>query len=146
MSMTNNRTGELWHGMMQRINEIETKIDSLKYSLKVYPIDYFSAFNAQKQYTKMALVEVQNFDNIPEGMIAFELQEGEYAVFKYIGSSHDNSIFQTIFTKWLPSSEYQLDPRPHFEVLGEKYKNNDPNSEEEIWIPVTNKTKKSLVS
>lgn len=26
--------------------------------------------------------------------------------------------------------------QPHFEVLGEKYKDNDPTSEEEIWIPI----------
>lgn len=24
----------------------------------------------------------------------------------------------------------------HFEILGEKYKNNDPLSEEDIWIPI----------
>jgi hypothetical protein len=28
-----------------------------------------------------------------------------------------------------------LDDRPHFEVLGSKYRNNDPESEEETWIP-----------
>ncbi|MEP1984886.1 MAG: GyrI-like domain-containing protein, partial [Maribacter dokdonensis] len=38
--------------------------------------------------------------------------------------------------EWIPNSEYQLDGRPHFEVLGAKYKNNDPNSEEEVWIPI----------
>lgn len=31
---------------------------------------------------------------------------------------------------------YEIDFRPHFEILGEKYKNNDPGSEEEVWIPV----------
>jgi AraC family transcriptional regulator len=36
----------------------------------------------------------------------------------------------------LPNSAYALDDRAHFEVLGEKYKNNDPSSEEEIWIPI----------
>lgn len=29
---------------------------------------------------------------------------------------------------WLPNSDYLLDDRPHFELLGDKYKNNDPNS------------------
>lgn len=38
-----------------------------------------------------------------------------------------------IFATWLPSSAYVLDNRPHFEVLGAKYKSNDPGSEEEIW-------------
>lgn len=46
------------------------------------------------------------------------------------------SIFQYIFGTWLPASGYYLDNRPHFEILGHKYKNNDPDSEEEIWIPV----------
>jgi AraC family transcriptional regulator len=26
--------------------------------------------------------------------------------------------------------------RSHFEIMGEKYKLNDPNSEEEVWIPI----------
>jgi AraC family transcriptional regulator len=39
----------------------------------------------------------------------------------------------------LPGSEYFLDNRPHFEVLGDKYKNNDPTSEEEIWKPKTDR-------
>jgi len=57
----------------------------------------------------------------------------------YKGSSADNSIFQYIYGQWLPNSNYLLDDKPHFEVLGEKYKNNDPNSEEEIWIPIKDK-------
>jgi len=36
----------------------------------------------------------------------------------------------------LPNSDYELDNRPHFEILGKKYKNNSADSEEEIWIPV----------
>ncbi|EPE83362.1 GyrI-like small molecule binding domain protein [Leptospira noguchii str. 1993005606] len=39
-----------------------------------------------------------------------------------------------IFQEWLPNSGYKL--KPHFELLGSKYKNNDPTSEEEVWIPI----------
>ena len=67
------------------------------------------------------------------------LKGGLYAVFDYKGSSSNNSIFQYIFSEWLPNSEYLIDHRPHFEILGSKYKNNDPNSEEEIWIPIKEK-------
>jgi AraC family transcriptional regulator len=69
-------------------------------------------------------------------MKTFTLKGGQYAVFNHKGSSTDNSIYQYIFTQWLPNSGYQIDNRPHFELLGEKYKNNDPNSEEEIWVPI----------
>jgi AraC family transcriptional regulator len=41
-----------------------------------------------------------------------------------------------MFREWLPASGYELDDRPHFEILGERYKNNDPDSEEELWFPV----------
>jgi len=67
------------------------------------------------------------------------LPGGLYAVFDYKGSSNDPGIFQYIFGTWLPGSEYDIDDRPHFEVLGENYKTNDPNSEEEIWIPIRQK-------
>jgi AraC family transcriptional regulator len=51
-------------------------------------------------------------------------------------SSGASAFFQHIFSEWLPNSDYRLADRAHFEVLGEKYKNNDPSSEEEIWIPI----------
>lgn len=56
----------------------------------------------------------------------------------------DNRIFICIFSDWLPKSDYELDERPHFEILDEKYKNDDPNSEEEIWIPIRNKNNHHL--
>ncbi len=55
------------------------------------------------------------------------------------GSSIDKSIYQYIFGIWLPNSVYLLDDRPHFEVLGTKYKNAKTDSEEEIWIPIRTK-------
>lgn len=76
---------------------------------------------------------------MPNEMETFTLTAGLYAVFDYKGSSADNRIFQYIFGVWLPNSVYLLDDRPHFEVLGDKYKNADPDSEEEIWIPIRTK-------
>jgi putative chromate ion transporter len=59
------------------------------------------------------------------------------AVFAFKGDlSLAQKTFEYIFKTWLPNSKYNLDNRPHFEILGEKYKNNDPASEEEIWIPI----------
>lgn len=60
-----------------------------------------------------------------------------YAVFFYRGNGNNaEETFRYILDTWLTKSEYMLDNRPHFEVLGEKYKKNDSTSEEEIWIPV----------
>ena len=72
-------------------------------------------------------------EHVPAEMETLVLQRGLYAVFDYTGLNTDHSIFQYILGTWLPQSDYVLDNRPHFEVLGEKYKYNDPTSEEEIW-------------
>ncbi|MBL4745602.1 MAG: GyrI-like domain-containing protein [Flavobacteriaceae bacterium] len=50
----------------------------------------------------------------------FSLVGGMYAVFKYRGSSENHVIYEVIFTQWLPSSSYQLEHRPHFEISGNK--------------------------
>ena len=68
------------------------------------------------------------------------LEGGLYAVFTYTGLPADyRESFQFIFYTWLPASGYKLDSRAHFNLLGEKYRNNDPTSEEEIWVPVRNR-------
>ncbi|MES2616671.1 MAG: GyrI-like domain-containing protein [Bacteroidota bacterium] len=137
MSLAVNRTGELWRGFMPRRREISNPVSNEMYSLQVYPPNYFYPFNPTTEFEKWALIEVNNFENIPSGMEKFVLPQGDYAVFQYKGdATNAAATFQYIFNTWLPASGYQLDHRPHFEILGEKYKNNDPDSEEEIWIPI----------
>ena len=139
MSLINNKTGQLWGSFAPKINDIENRLTTDKISMQVYDNSYHTNFNPNNEFEKWATVEVKDFSNIPKEMEAFTLNGGEYAVFNYKGSSNDSSIFQYIFMTWLPNSKYQLDNRPHFEVLGEKYKNNNPTSEEEIWIPIRKK-------
>jgi len=141
MSLTDNKTGQLWSQFGPRIKTIKNRISEDKISMQIYPPLYYEAFNPNNEFEKWAMVEVEDFDNIPHGMKSFNLKGGLYAVFDYKGLSSDNSIFQYIFSKWIPSSSYIVDDRPHFEVLGAKYKNNDPDSEEEIWIPIEEKSK-----
>lgn len=136
MSLTENKTFELFSNFMPRRKEIVNVLKSDVFDLIIYPTNYFSTFNPSTSFIKWALMEVSSFENIPNEMETFVLSSGQYAVFDYKGLSTDKSIFEYIFKTWLPNSNYLIDNRPHFEVLGEKYKNNDPNSEEEIWIPI----------
>lgn len=139
MSIAANKTGQLWGQFAPRIKEIAHRASADKISLQTYPLGYFQAFDPQAEFEKWAAVEVTDSSELPEGMETFALNGGLYAVFDFKGSSADPSIFQYIYTEWLPGSGYVLDDRPHFEVLGPKYRNNDPTSEEEIWIPVKEK-------
>jgi len=141
MSLTNDRTGQLWGQFAPRIKEIQDRTTEDKISMQIYPPSYYSPFHPSTEFAKWATVEVSNFDIIPDGMESIVLKEGLYAVFDYKGLSTDHSIYQYIFSEWLPNSDYIIDDRPHFEVLGPKYRNNDPESKEEIWIPIKEKSK-----
>jgi AraC family transcriptional regulator len=141
MSLVDNKTAELWRSFMPNRRFITHNLTNDLFSLQVYTPSYFTNFNPTTEFERWALVEVSTFENVPNDMEIFNLKGGLYAVFDYRGSSSDNSIFQYIHQTWLPNSEYELDNRPHFEVLGDRYKNNDPTSEEEIWIPVLERRK-----
>lgn len=136
MSFADNRTGELWKSFIPRRHEVQQTVGADLYSMQQYPVDFFTVFNPAAEFEKWAGLEVTEFTSMPSGMDAVIIPAGQYAVFFYRGLHTDTSIFQYIFTTWLPASDYIVDDRPHFEILGPKYKNNDPASEEEIWIPV----------
>jgi AraC family transcriptional regulator len=122
--------------------EINNRVDANFYSLQVY--DSLLKMNEVKgsdSFTKWALVEVSDFDEVPSEMEKFDLEGGLYAVFLHKGlSSEFANTMNYIFGGWLPKSKYEIDHRPHFELLGVKYKNNHPDSEEEVWIPIKEKT------
>jgi AraC family transcriptional regulator len=137
MSLLNNTTSELWKGFMQRRKEVNHTIGNNLYSIQTYDPLYFTNFNRATEFEKWAAIEVTDFNAVPNEMETFILPAGLYVVFLYKGTAANASAtFQYIFGTWLPASAYLLDDRPHFEVLGEKYKNDDADSEEEIWIPV----------
>ena len=142
MSLSINKTAELWQSFMSQKANITNVVGENLYSVQVYDehLD-FKAFSPTTEFVKWAAIEVSSYHEIPAGMEPFTLEEGNYAVFVHKGLAADfTKTFNYIFNTWLPKSNYLLDKRPHFEVLGSKYKNNDPSSEEEVWIPIRSKS------
>ncbi len=134
MSLANDKTGDLWESFMPYRHDINRSSNDL-ISLQDYG-KVVSSGDFNQAFDKWALAEVEDFKAIPDGMETMLLTGGLYAIFNYKGLPTDPSVFIYIFREWLPKSEYELDNRPHFEVLGEKYKNGDPNSEEDIYVPI----------
>lgn len=143
MCLSDDKTLELWRSFMPRRKEISNKLGSELFSIQIFDNNLdFANFNTQTVFEKWAAVEVSNFDAIPDEMETLIIPGGLYAVFLYHGSSAAAAkTFQYIFESWLPNSTFSLDKRPQFEIMGEKYKNDDPDSEEEIWIPIKLKVK-----
>lgn len=140
MSFIENKTFQLWSSFMPKQKEITNKVDANLYSLEVYPLNYFDNFDSGRTFQKWAAVEVTDFNTVPDEMETLLIPNSLYAVFIHKGpASEGHKTYHTIFAEWLPNSEYTVDDRPHFAVMDEKYKKDNPDSEEEIWIPIKNR-------
>lgn len=138
MSFANDRTVELWQSFSPRRKEITNAVNSELFSAAIYPTtSFFEHFNPNAEYEKWAAVEVSDYDSIPKEMEILTIPVGEYAVFHYKGKPSDaQETFQYIYGEWIRTSEYELDARPYFALMGDKYKGEDKNSEEEFWVAV----------
>lgn len=117
---------------------IKNTVGSVLFSMQVYDKSLdFKDFNPKTEFTKYAMIEVSEFENVPEDMETRILNGGLYAVFIHKGTAKEFSKTASyIFGQWLPNSKYKLDQREHFELLEAAYNPNDENSEEEVWIPI----------
>ena len=141
MSLTNDSTGRLWQALMPRRGEINNRVTDSYISMRVYsnagmPID--EMFAPETEFEKWAAVEVADYASIPAGMQSYSLEGGTYAVFVHKGlASKFPDTMRYIFGTWLPSSDYELDDREHFEVVPEGWSSSDENAQEEIYVPIT---------
>ncbi len=138
MSVFQNRTPELFRSFMPHCHIIDNRVNEDILCIQDYDPDMsFSEFTVHTEYNKWAAVEVTNFGDHPSDMERMVIPAGIYAVFLHKGNTAAFAqTFGFIFGQWLPASPYQVDGRPHFEVLGEKYIRDHEDSEEEVWIPV----------
>ena len=123
----------LWPKVMPQLSRVSNRKNKDLISLRSFEgIPVFGP-TADPNFTYWGGAEVTGPN---EGLEHLEIPPGTYAVFHYKGLSSDSSVWRYIYNEWLPNSPWELDHRPHFERLGAKYKNEDPNSEEDIYIPV----------
>ena len=132
MSLTNNKTHELWKGFIQKLKSENLK-PAEKYSVAIYPEDYYQNFSPNTVFEKGACIK----DIKPHNDSKEIILEGKYVVFTYKGkASNAAPFFQKIFGETIPQNDLVIDDRPHFELLTDKYLGEHPDSEEEVWIPV----------
>ena len=132
-SFQEDKTPIVWRKFMMQRKKINNRISDKLFSLQIYPEN----FTPNQSFTKYALAEVSDFNNIPSEFENFELNGGRYLVFNYKGKAENGpQIFGYIFQTFIPENNFEIDDRPHFEVFGEDYNSSDENAQEEIWIPV----------
>lgn len=137
MSFAANDTGSLWAAFMSKRKEVKNSVGVELYSIEIHPDGFFEAFDPTAEFEKWAAVEVSEATKASDGLETLSVPSGNYAVFTYRGHpAKAAGFYQRIFTQTLPENGLELDNRPHFAVMGEKYQNDSDDSEEEIWIPV----------
>ncbi|RYY95263.1 MAG: AraC family transcriptional regulator [Chitinophagaceae bacterium] len=135
-SFDSNATGALWGRFMPRRRELRAAAPGL-YSVELYDPGHFDAFDPARPFDKWAAVEIAGGAPLPEGMEALVVPPGLYAVFVHRGpAAAAAATYRHIFADWMPASGYRPDDRPHFALMPEDYRPDDPAAAETIWIPV----------
>lgn len=128
----NNSNGEipkLWEVFNSRYGDIKPKNKSM---LCFGICDDMPDAEGRFHYT--ACAEVDNLQDIPEGMEAKIVPGGKYLVYTYGGVLKDlGDFYNNIFSNWLPNSGFEMDCRPQLELYDGRFMN---NGEFDIYIPV----------
>ena len=138
ISIAENHTVTLWKQFMPRKREISSLLSEALYSVQIYPAHFdFANPDLRMPFTKWVAVETPCHFTAPDQMEVLKVPAGQYAVFLHKGTPDTYiSTINFIFNKWLPDSSYVYDFRPQFERMDHRYRHNDPDSIEEVWIPV----------
>lgn len=126
---SNGEISTLWEAFNKTCKDIKHKSKSmLCYGICDSEMDSEGKFH----YT--ACVEVDNFCDIPEGMVTKVVPEGKYLVYTYKGIIKDlGEFYNNIFTKLIPASSYEIECRPQLEVYDDRFIS---NGEFDIYIPI----------
>jgi len=123
---------------MPILSQVPNRVGNHLLSAQIYSVpDMDVLADMHTPFEQWAAAEVSELGVLPQELESFNLPGGLYAVFVHRGTPAD--FFKTaqfIYEQWLPQSGYLLDHQPHFEVLGDKYRHNHPESEEDVYIPI----------
>ncbi|WP_336703105.1 GyrI-like domain-containing protein [Chryseobacterium indologenes] len=120
----------LWEKMISEdiLNSIPNKIDNTIYSIYTdYEKDH------TKPYTTVLGCQVENLDNIPEGMVGYSFDGGEYLKFTVNGDLSKDLVINEWMKIW--NMELGRIFTADFEVYGEKAQN-PSDAEVDIFIAV----------
>lgn len=90
--------------------------------------------DSEGRFHYSACAEVESFEDIAEGMESKVIPEGKYLMYTYSGKLENlNEFYQSIFSKWVPESGYEMAYRPQFELYDSRFMQ---NGEFDIYIPI----------
>lgn len=143
-----NTIPKLWGKFFLEENKIKNKVEGSYYGV---------AFNMEIknnlakdittdaicEFDEMIGVEVSSFDHANEEMFKKIINPQKYLVFTYKGNPNDKDFvskiqktYDYLYGSLLPATEFQVDKEFNFELYDERFKENNDNSEFDIYIPI----------
>jgi len=130
-----NEQGEipaLWSDLMSRAGEIKDKSQSMEsYGL-------MGMMDKEGNFEYIAAIPVDRVSEIPEGMVAREINNAKYLVFTHVGDAEKmKETYDFVYNKYCPEcgEDVRYDTY-HFELYDERFKNFTPDSEFDIYVPI----------
>lgn len=138
VTLMEDRIRELWQYFAANRKHIPHVVGNFSYAVEVYPaLNFFKKINPSRPFTRWAAVEVSKVEKLSHGLRQLDIPAGKYAVFSFQGTHREASeAFRYIYQTWLKEASYQLANRPHFAKMAENYAPDNPQAEEEFWIPI----------
>ena len=127
---------KLWSGFAPFRNQINNRIGQSFFGI----YEQYQETEDSTQFIYICAAQVDNFDDVPQGMITRELPAQTYAKFTHVGPlAKLEETLKYIWGSWLPKSEFNYANTPDFELLPEGFKDKDPHNRIYLHIPVTPK-------
>jgi AraC family transcriptional regulator len=127
----NNEIPRLWEALDPRASEIMNRVDEhLAYGISANMDQDTGAFDY------VAGFAVGSPEKVPEGMVHFSVPGGKYAVFTTTLPRLGETLMHA-YHDWLPESGYQPAGTADFELYNEAFDPRDPNSEFDVYIPIS---------
>ena len=129
----NNEIPQLW-GQLMPVHQNIKDVSDWKVAFGV--CDNFIEEKGIFDY--IAGYQVSSTDDVPDGMVSWNIPAGQYAVFTTTVPDIHKTM-DKIYKEWLPTSGYLRSAAPEFELYDEKFDPNDPTSIFYLYIPIKKK-------
>ena len=122
---------QLWGQLFARMGEIQGIAEQgISYGV----MDNYDEATGAWDY--IAAFSVAAGSDAPADMVKLDIPAAQYAVFPCTMPTIQET-YDFIYQQWLPQSEYVHAPTPEFECYGPTFNPDDPNSQFEIYVPIT---------
>ncbi len=129
-----NKFAQAWDRFFPFAKEITPRVnENAWYGVEMYGPE----FEKDHQWMYFPSTEVGSLDAIPEALFAKVLPAATYAVFTVKGGIPKISeTFMYAYGSWIPASPYEVAHPYDFEYYDERFKDDDPDTELDLYIPI----------